>query len=99
MVRPKRMRRVKCEPGVSYFKPAGIRMRDLKEVVVSVDEYEAVRLKDYEELSQEDAAKEMNVSQPTFHRTLQSARKKISDAVINGKALRIDGGNYELKEE
>ena len=61
-----------------------------------VDEYEAVRLKDLEGLEQEDCAKKMNISQPTFHRLVLSARKKIADAIINGKAIRIEGGNYRI---
>ena len=61
-----------------------------------VDEYEAVRLKDLEGLEQEECARKMNVSQPTFHRLVLSARKKIADAIINGKAIRIEGGNYKI---
>jgi predicted DNA-binding protein (UPF0251 family) len=84
------------EPGFTYFKPAGIRLRELDESILSVDEYEAIRLKDLERLEQEDAAKKMNISQPTFHRLLLSARKKITDAIVNGKAIKIQGGNYTM---
>jgi len=64
---------------------------------LAVDEYEAVRLKDLEGLDQEKAAKKMNISQPTFHRLVLTARKKIAQAIVKGKALRIEGGIYNLK--
>jgi len=83
-------------PGLTYFKPAGIRLVDLKESVLTVDEFEALRLKDLEGLEQETAAGRMAVSQPTFHRILSSARKKIADAIVNGKAIRIEGGTYQV---
>jgi len=95
MTRPRLCRRVCCEPGVTYFKPAGIRRIDLEESVLAVDEFEAVRLNDLEGLGQETAAKRMRISQPTFHRLLASARKGIADAIVNGKAIRIEGGVYK----
>ncbi len=96
MPRPRLCRRVGFQPGVTYFKPAGVRMVELSESVVSVDEFEAVRLKDLEGLEQEECAKKMNISQPTFHRLVVSSRKKITDALVNGKAIRIEGGNFEI---
>jgi len=96
MPRPRRCRRVWLEPSVTYFKPAGIPVRELEEVVLTVDEFEAIRLKDLEGLEQEEASKKMNISQPTFFRLLDSARKKIADAIINGKAIKIEGGKYKL---
>ena len=69
----------------------------LEEVILQVDEFEAVRLKDLEGLEQEECAKKMNISQPTFHRLVLSARKKISDAIVNGKAIKIEGGNFKYK--
>src|SRR4030042_1900597 len=96
MPRPRLCRRVMFEPGFSYFKPAGVRMRELADSTLSVDEYEAIRLKDLEGLEQEEAAKRMNISQPTFHRLLLSARKKITDAIVNGKAIKIEGGDYKM---
>ena len=96
MVRPRLCRRVRFNPNVTYFKPRGIPLRELEEVILPVDEYEAVRLKDLEGLEQEECAKKMNISQPTFHRLVLSARKKIADAIINGKAIKIEGGNYRL---
>ncbi len=83
-------------PEVTYFKPAGVPLAGLNEVVLSVDEYEAVRLVDLEEIGQKKAGKKMKISQPTLSRLLKSARKKISDAIINGKAIKIQGGDYKL---
>jgi predicted DNA-binding protein (UPF0251 family) len=71
-------------------------MRVLEEVSLSVEEAEAIRLKDLEGLEQEECAEKMNVSRPTFHRVLGSARRKVADALLNGKAIRIEGGNFEL---
>lgn len=98
MSRPRLCRRVCFEPNVTYFKPAGIRIIDLEELNLTVDEFEAVRLKDLLGLEQEEAAKKMDISQPTFHRLISSARKKIADALINGKALKIEGGPYKMAE-
>lgn len=96
MVRPKLCRRVGFNPNVTYFKPRGIPLKNLKETILAVEEYEAIRLKDLENLEQEICAKKMNISQPTFHRLILSARKKIAEAIINGKAIKIEGGNYKL---
>ena len=89
-------RRVAFNPDITYFKPIGIPMKVLEEVVVQVDEFEAVRLKDLEGLEQEECAKRMNISQPTFHRLVTSARGKIAHALVNGKAIRIEGGTYKV---
>jgi predicted DNA-binding protein (UPF0251 family)/predicted Fe-Mo cluster-binding NifX family protein len=98
MPRPKFPRKVGFLPGVTYFKPAGIRIADLKEVVLGNDEIEAIRLKNLQGLSQEEAAEEMNVSQPTLHRLLSSAYNKMTDAIVNGKALKIEGGSISVPE-
>jgi predicted DNA-binding protein (UPF0251 family) len=98
MVRPRLCRRVRFNPDVTYFKPRGIPLSDLEEVILHVDEFEAVRLKDLEELEQEGCAKKMNISQPTFHRLILSARKKITDAIVNGKAIKIEGGNFKYSK-
>lgn len=90
MVRPCIRRRVMGRPNSSYFKPAGIRMIELEETVVSLPEFEAVRLVDFQEIEQGEACKKMQISQPTLSRILKSARKKISDALINGKAIKIE---------
>ena len=95
MPRPRRFRRVLFDPDVTYFKPRGIPLHELKENSLKPDECEALRLKDFLNLDQEECSKKMGISQPTFHRTLLSARKKISDAIINGKAIKIEKNNKE----
>ncbi|RLG11419.1 hypothetical protein DRN69_07760 [Candidatus Pacearchaeota archaeon] len=98
MPRPRICRRIRFMPEVTYFKPAGIRMIELREVVLTFDEYEAVRLIDLEEIEQGKAGKMMKISQPTLSRILKSGRRKIADAIIHGKALKIEGGNYKFKQ-
>jgi predicted DNA-binding protein (UPF0251 family) len=89
-------RRVDSLPRVSYFKPAGVPLSGLEEVRLSVEEAEAIRLKDIEGLEQDGCARKMSVSRSTFARTLLAARQKMADALLNGKAIRIEGGNYEM---
>ena len=89
-------RRVDNLPQVTYFKPAGVPLAHLQETRLSVEEAEAIRLKDIEGLAQDDCARKMSVSRPTFARILLSARQTIADALLNGKAIRIEGGNYEM---
>ena len=89
MPRPFMRRRVRGRPNSSYFKPAGIRMIELEETILTLPEFEAMRLIDFKEIPQEEAAKKMEISQPTLSRILKSARRKISDAIINGKAIKI----------
>jgi predicted DNA-binding protein (UPF0251 family) len=96
MPRPQKCRRVEFLPNTTYFKPAGIPLRHLEEVQMSIEEVEAIRLKDLEGLEQETGAEKMNISRPTFQRMLASARRKVADALLNGKAIKIDGGNFEM---
>ena len=96
MSRPPKCRRIRFLPDVTYFKPAGIPMRLLEEVQLSLEEAEALRLKDIEGMEQESAAEKMNISRPTFQRVLSAARQKIADALLTGKAIRIAGGNFEI---
>lgn len=84
-------------PSATYFKPAGVRMVDLQEIVLNIDEYEAVRLVDLEEVEQLKAAESMKISQPTFSRLLKSGRRKIANALINGKAIKVEGGNFSFR--
>ncbi len=74
-------------------------MQGYETVLLTVDEFEAVRLKDLEGLEQKEAAEKMDVSQPTLHRILESARKKVADAIVNGKEIRIEGGEYMAEEK
>ncbi len=96
MSRPFKCRRVCFVPGVTYFKPAGIPLRTLAENCLTLEEVEAIRLRDLEHLEQAECAGNMNVSRPTFQRVLASARRKIADGLLHGKALKIEGGNYEF---
>jgi uncharacterized protein len=98
MVRPKRCRRIASMPGSSLFKPAGIPACSLSEVIVTVDEFEALRLADYEGLYQEQAAERMGVSRQTFGRIVEAAHKKVAQALVEGLALRIEGGEIEMAE-
>jgi predicted DNA-binding protein (UPF0251 family)/predicted Fe-Mo cluster-binding NifX family protein len=98
MARPCKCRRIACIPGTTYFKPAGVPMSLLEENCLSFEEMEAIRLRDLEHLEQADGARQMNISRPTFQRVLGSARRKIADSLISGKALRVEGGNYEIQE-
>ncbi len=89
MPRPRRPRLIQCTPAADYFKPRGIPLRMLEEVVLELDEVEAIRLADGEGLYQEQAARQMGVSRQTFGNTLDSAHHKLADALLHGKALRI----------
>lgn len=99
MPRPHKPRLVSAMPRYTYFKPTGIPMPLLEEIVLTVDEVEALRLKDIEKLEQHDCATRMNVAQSTLQRILVSAHEKVSKAIIEGKALRIHGGPYALEGE
>ncbi len=97
--RPKCIRVVGGMPGADYFKPRGIPLIELESNTLTVEEVEAIRLTDYEGMSQEDAAAEMKVSRRTLARDLGSARKKIAEAFINGKAIEVRGGCFKIKDE
>ncbi len=92
MPRPIKCRRIGFMPDITYFKPAGVPLRMLEEIILSFDELEALRLKDIEGLEQQDGADQMGVSRATFRRVLVSARRKVADALVGGKALRVEGG-------
>lgn len=90
MARPKKHRRIRCNPAAYYFKPRGIPMHSLVEIVVDHDELEALRYADLLKHSHEEAAAKMSVSRATFGRIISSARLKMADGVLNGKAIRIN---------
>ena len=89
MVRPQKSRKVSFDPNITYFKPRAIPLSELKEINLKADELEALRLCDLKSLGQAAAAKKMKVSQSTLQRILASARKKVTEALIKGKAIRI----------
>lgn len=93
MPRRKRRRNIGFTASASYYKPAGIPMRGCVDVIIGEDEMEALRLADLEGLYHEDAAARMEVSRQTFGRIIASARQKIADALINGKAIKIETGD------
>ncbi|MDD3846236.1 MAG: DUF134 domain-containing protein [Syntrophorhabdaceae bacterium] len=89
MSRPKKCRCVCCKLESDYFKPRGMPLADLDEVDLKMDELEALRLADFEGLYQEEAARQMNISRATFGRIVEAAHRKVADAILHGKALRI----------
>ena len=89
-------RRVGFIPLTTYFQPFGVPAARRQEVCLSVEEAEAIRLKDLERLEQQECADKMNISRTTFSRVLRSSRQKVADALLNGKAIRLEGGNYEM---
>lgn len=94
MPRPVKCRKVENLPQYTYFVPAGRRKCEIEDIIIKVEELEAMRLKDIEELKQEECAEKMHVSRQTFQNIIDSARKKLATALIEGKAINISGGNY-----
>lgn len=89
MARPRLCRRVRFSPRTTYFKPQGVPLRLLEIVELTAEEMEAYRLRHMNELEQKEAAKKMNTSQSTYQRILYSAYKKIAEALVEGKAIKI----------
>jgi uncharacterized protein len=98
MSRPKKCRCVNCHPDVSYFKPKGIPLVQLEEVCLNLDEVEAIRLADHEGKYHADAAREMKVSRATFGRIVNEARRKVAEALIRGKALKIETNDIQKED-
>ncbi|MFO7816013.1 MAG: DUF134 domain-containing protein [Halanaerobiales bacterium] len=96
MPRPPKRRRIKNIPHIRFFKPAGIPGRELEEVLLTLEEVEALRLKDLQGLNQNESAEKMNISRPTFQRIITKAHEKVARALLAGKAIRFEGGDYEL---
>lgn len=94
MARPSRCRRICAEPKYDAFMPCGI--KNAERVVLTVDEFETVRLVDHEKKTHEQCASLMNISRTTVTEMYERARMKIADCIVNGKVLHIAGGNYEL---
>jgi len=97
MPRPCCFRRIGFRPCANFFKPAGIPVHQLEQVTLAPDEVEALRLADLNGLYQEQAAKQMKISRATFARIVETARRKVADALIHGKALRLEGGIVKMK--
>jgi len=99
MPRPRICRRIFFNPRITYFKPAGVVLRNLQESILTKDELESIRLIDLENLEQSKAGKKMKISQSTLSRLLKSARKKVADALINAKAIKIQGGDFKMVQQ
>ncbi len=94
MPRPKKCRLIANFPDITIYKPSGVNMIVLETVVLNFDELEALRYADYECKKQVDAAELMNISRATFGRIIETARFKVADSLLNGKALVIKGGDF-----
>lgn len=93
-----RSRKINMPPRMEGFKPFGIPMRNLSSLNLLLEEFEALRLADYENLTQEEASVKMNISRPTFTRLYDKARKKVAKAFVEGKAIIISGGNFKTDD-
>ncbi len=89
MPRPRLFRKIQFNPNITYFKPQGVPMRNLEIIELTTEEMEAYRLRHINDLDQKEAAEKMNTSASTYQRILYIAYKKIADALINGKAIKI----------
>jgi uncharacterized protein len=98
MVRPRRCRKISMQPSCTYYKPRGIPLVNLEEVILTLDEFESIRLKDAVGYEQKQAAQRMGISQPTFFRLITSPQKKIAKVLVQEKALRIEGGSIKIEK-
>ncbi len=99
MVRPHKERRVEKLPPLTHYKPVGIPLHNLEEIILTIEEMEAIRLADIEQLDQAAAADSMEISRPTFHRIVNRAHQKIASALWQGQALRVDGGKFRVAHQ
>jgi predicted DNA-binding protein (UPF0251 family) len=99
MSRPKCCRQIGVMPGKTCFQPEGATPSSFEVVLLTLDEYEAIRLADLEGLYQEQAASRMNISRQTFGRIVEAAHRKVADVLVNGKVLKIEGGSVSMKAE
>ena len=96
MPRPRKQRIIQAHPVANYFKPQGIPLRGLEEVILPIEGLEALRLADVEGMEHAQAADLMGVSRPTFSRLLAEARRTVASALVRGLALRIQGGTFAM---
>ena len=96
MVRPHKERCIEKLPPITHYKPVGIPLHDIEEVLLTIEEMESIRLADIEKLDQATAAANMEVSRPTFHRIINLAHQKIASALWHGQSLRVDGGKFRI---
>ena len=96
MPRPPKKRLIENIPEIKYFKPAGVPRREIEEIRLTLEEVEALRLKDKKGMNQQECAEKMGISRPTFQRILVSAHEKIAEALLEGKGIRFKGGDYRI---
>ncbi|HKK41888.1 MAG TPA: DUF134 domain-containing protein [Bacteroidales bacterium] len=99
MARPNKSRKISNPPKMKGFKPFGMPFCKIDPVALKFEEYESIRLINYDNLSQEEAAKKMNISRPTFTRIYNRALKQIAKSFVEGKAIEIEGGDYFMDNE
>ena len=99
MPRPRKCRFIGIEPIAHFYKPQSIKMRDLEQIILSHDQLEALHLADALKLEQVEAAKLMNISRSTFSRLVNEARNIVAKALVNGWALKIEGGDFIIQTE
>ena len=99
MPRPRRKRLIERDLHSHFYKPQAIKLCDLKIITLTKDQLEAIRLADSEELDQEQAANQMNISRSTFSRLVAEARKIVASALVNGWAIKIEGGDFEINNQ
>ena len=99
MPRTKCRRHIETQPNVTYYKPAGISLRELTEVTLELDELETIRLADLQGLYQNEAAEQMKISRQTFGRIITSAHQKIAEALIHGKSIKINTQTSKNNED
>jgi uncharacterized protein len=99
MARPNISRKISNPPKMKGFRPYGMPMCKVEPVILKLEEYESIRLVNYEKLSQEKAAELMDVSRPTFTRIYNRALKQIALSFVEGKSIEIEGGNYTMEKE
>jgi len=98
-LRPKKIRTIKCAPGERCFKPVCKAMGKVESIVLTLDEFEALRLADFKGLEHAAAAIKLGISRPTFSRIVSSAREKVADGLVNIKAIRIEGGCCRIRKK
>jgi len=96
MVRPRGIRHVSSLPTITYYKPQGIQLSSIGEIVLTIEEFESLKLKDYLGKSENESSESMKISQPTFNRLYNNAKKKLIKAIVEGLAIKIEGGNYKM---
>ena len=99
MSRPRKTRKICYPPKMKGFKPFGLPMCEIENVKLTFEEYESIKLINYEMLSQDQASEQMNISRPTFTRLYNKALKSIAKAFVEGNAILFEGGDYELDNE